>query len=278
MATRVACTAAPGPGSPRPRVWGASAPRARAADPCASSRATCPRQRDDRAIEAETLDAFATRVCQRVGRGEEDARDRAHARANWFETAEDVASLTVDQLVAMGVPARWGRAMRRPFSRGDGRRAPGVRPPRPAPRPRGRGARTGGSAGRCPAPTSVWSAPPRGARRNSPGTGSNQIVSAGASGTRERASAGPPAGRVVERPRHETQAAASVRAARRGGSRDAAFGAGEDAAGRHDAPRGRRPRARADHDGGELRRGGARADGVARARQARRVGRRQPPQ
>jgi hypothetical protein len=63
--------------------------------------------------EAETLDAFATRVCQRVGRGEEDARAIARTlRANWFETAEDVASLTVDQLVAMGVPARWGQAMR----------------------------------------------------------------------------------------------------------------------------------------------------------------------
>jgi hypothetical protein len=63
--------------------------------------------------ETETLDAFATRVCQRVGRGEEDARAIARTlRANWFETAEDVASLTVDQLVAMGVPARWGQAMR----------------------------------------------------------------------------------------------------------------------------------------------------------------------
>ena len=64
------------------------------------------------ASEVETLDAFAMRVCQRVGRGEKDAvLIVSTLRANWFETAEDVASLTVDQLVGMGVPARFGQAM-----------------------------------------------------------------------------------------------------------------------------------------------------------------------
>ena len=114
MATRVACTAAPRAGfSPTPRMGRERPSRARrgpvrvvAGDFPLDNGTVAP-------SEAETLDAFATRVCQRVGRGEEEARAIARTlRANWFETAEDVASLTVDQLVAMGVPARWGQAMR----------------------------------------------------------------------------------------------------------------------------------------------------------------------
>ena len=114
MATRVACAAAPRAGfSPSPRLGRERPSRARRG-PVRVVAGDFPL--DDGTIapsETETLDAFATRVCQRVGRGEEDARAIARTlRANWFETAEDVASLTVDQLVAMGVPARWGQAMR----------------------------------------------------------------------------------------------------------------------------------------------------------------------
>ena len=60
----------------------------------------------------ETLDAFATRVCERIGRGEADAMRIADTlRANWFETVADVADLSVDQLAAMAVPARFSREM-----------------------------------------------------------------------------------------------------------------------------------------------------------------------
>ena len=114
MATRVAGTAAP-------RAWMAPTPRLVRERPSRARRGPVRVVAGDFPLdngtvapsEAETLDAFATRVCQRVGRGEEEARAIARTlRANWFETAEDVASLTVDQLVAMGVPARWGQAMR----------------------------------------------------------------------------------------------------------------------------------------------------------------------
>ena len=114
MATRVAGTAAP-------RAWMAPTPRLVRERPSRARRGPVSVVAGDFPLdngtvapsEAETLDAFATRVCQRVGRGEEEARAIARTlRANWFETAEDVASLTVDQLVAMGVPARWGQAMR----------------------------------------------------------------------------------------------------------------------------------------------------------------------
>ena len=114
MATRVAGTAAP-------RAWMAPTPRLVRERPSRARRGPVRVVAGDFPLdngtvapsEAETLDAFATRVCQRVGCGEEEARAIARTlRANWFETAEDVASLTVDQLVAMGVPARWGQAMR----------------------------------------------------------------------------------------------------------------------------------------------------------------------
>ena len=60
----------------------------------------------------ETLDAFATRVCERIGRGEADAiRITDTLRANWFETVADVADLSVDQLAAMAIPARFSREM-----------------------------------------------------------------------------------------------------------------------------------------------------------------------
>ena len=60
----------------------------------------------------ETLDAFATRVCERIGRGEADAiRIADTLRANWFETVADVADLSVDQLAAMAIPARFSREM-----------------------------------------------------------------------------------------------------------------------------------------------------------------------
>ena len=114
MATRVACTAAPRAGfSPTPRMGRERPSRARRG-PVRVVAGDLPLDNETIApSEAETLDAFATRVCQRVGRGEEEARAIARTlRANWFETAEDVVSLTVDQLVAMGVPARWGQAMR----------------------------------------------------------------------------------------------------------------------------------------------------------------------
>ena len=157
MATRVACTAAPRAGfSPTPRMGRERPSRARRG-PVRVVAGDLPLDNETIApSEAETLDAFATRVCQRVGRGEEDARAIARTlRANWFETAEDVASLTVDQLVR-GRARAVGPGDARPFAR---RRTPRAwrpaGPPRPAPRPRGRGARTGGSAGRCPAPTSV---------------------------------------------------------------------------------------------------------------------------
>ena len=113
MPTRVACAAVPRAGfSPSPRLGRERPSRARRG-PVRVVAGDFPLDNEIAPSEAETLDAFATRVCQRVGRGEEAARAIARTlRANWFETAEDVASLTVDQLVAMGVPARWGQAMR----------------------------------------------------------------------------------------------------------------------------------------------------------------------
>ena len=61
----------------------------------------------------ETLDAFATRVCARVGRGEGDARRIARTlRENWFETVAQVAALSPEQLIAMDVPARFAQEMR----------------------------------------------------------------------------------------------------------------------------------------------------------------------
>ena len=185
MATRVACTAAPRAGfSPTPRMGRERPSRARRG-PVRVVAGDLPLDNETIApSEAETLDAFATRVCQRVGRGEEDARAIARTlRANWFETAEDVASLTVDQLVAMGVPARWGQAMR-DLSREetDAARLASGGPPRPAPRPRGRG-RDGWIGGALPGPDERLERPTTGRTAQlARDWGSNQIVSAGASG------------------------------------------------------------------------------------------------
>ena len=198
MATRVACTAAPRAGfSPTPRMGRERPSRARRG-PVRVVAGDFPLDNETIApSEAETLDAFATRVCQRVGRGEEDARAIARTlRANWFETAEDVASLTVDQLVAMGVPARWGQAMR-DLSREEtdaARLASGGATTSGAASARTR-SEDGWIGGALPGPDERLERPTTGRTAQlARDWGSNQIVSAGASGTRERASAyGPPA-------------------------------------------------------------------------------------
>jgi len=115
MATRVAFAAGPRAGFiSTPRVRRERCSRARPGRPTRVVAGVGPQDvaSEETIALPETLDAFATRVCQRVGRGEEDARLIVSTlRANWFETAEDVSPLTVNQLVAMGVPARWGQAM-----------------------------------------------------------------------------------------------------------------------------------------------------------------------
>ena len=197
MATRVAGTAAP-------RAWMAPTPRLVRERPSRARRGPVRVVAGDFPLdngtvapsEAETLDAFATRVCQRVGRGEEEARAIARTlRANWFETAEDVASLTVDQLVAMGVPARWGQAMR-DLSREEtdaARLASGGATTSGAASARTR-SEDGWIGGALPGPDERLERPTTGRTAQlARDWGSNQIVSAGASGTRERASAGPPA-------------------------------------------------------------------------------------
>ena len=62
--------------------------------------------------EEETLEAFATRVCARIGRGGADARVIAtKLRANWIERAADVRALPAASLAAIGVPAAFAMAM-----------------------------------------------------------------------------------------------------------------------------------------------------------------------
>lgn len=121
MATRVAFAAGPGAGVSSclrvPRLRGVGPCRGRpsrvvADGPAESDVAAEETNTTTEPAEVETLDAFAMRVCVRVGRGEKEALKIVHTlRANWFETAVDVASLTVEQLVGMGVPARFGQAM-----------------------------------------------------------------------------------------------------------------------------------------------------------------------
>ena len=194
MATRVACTAAPRAClPPTPRLRRERPSRARREPVCVVA-GDFPLDNETIAPpEAETLDAFVTRVCQRVGRGEEEARAIARTlRANWFETAEDVVSLTVDQLVAMGVPARWGQAMC-DLSREEtdaARLASGEATTSGAASARTR-SEDGWIGGPLPGPDERLERPTTGRTAVlARAWGSDRMVSAGASGTRERASAG----------------------------------------------------------------------------------------
>jgi|AntAceMinimDraft_1070359.scaffolds.fasta_scaffold02940_3 hypothetical protein len=58
----------------------------------------------------ESLDAFVARVCQRLGRGRDDAEAIVvKLRDNWFERPSDLYALSVEQLCAIGIPARFGQ-------------------------------------------------------------------------------------------------------------------------------------------------------------------------
>ena len=165
----------PGPGSPRARAWGASGPRARAADPCASSRATFPsttgrsrHRRRRRSTRSPRAFASAWAAARRT---------RARSRARSARTGSK--PLRTSRRSLWTSSSRWAcprGGARRCASFLARRRTPRAwrpaRPPRPARRPNGQMlARTGGSADRCPAPTKDWRGPPPDARRSSPGTG-----------------------------------------------------------------------------------------------------------
>lgn len=67
---------------------------------------------DDGEENEESLNAFVSRVCGRLGRGADDAEAIVvKLRANWYERPADLAAVSTQQLSAIGIPARFGQEM-----------------------------------------------------------------------------------------------------------------------------------------------------------------------
>lgn len=67
---------------------------------------------DEEEEDEESLNDFVSRVCRRLGRGADDAEAIVvKLRANWLERPADLATVSTQQLSAIGIPARFGQEM-----------------------------------------------------------------------------------------------------------------------------------------------------------------------
>jgi hypothetical protein len=67
-----------------------------------------------REAEEQPLDAFVVRVCARIGRSADDAAAiTAKLRTNWFESPRELDGVSLEQVAALGIPARFGQEMAR---------------------------------------------------------------------------------------------------------------------------------------------------------------------